>query len=98
MEKQLSESECSVRDALTTDPPLALDVNIRHEAPGDRQEGEEPPGRRGGAAVVGGGRAGRHGDHVHGADAAATQQKAAVQEERLPKAHVIPEGGAEERP
>lgn len=72
-------------------PPLALDVDVRHKAPGDREKREKSSGCCR-TVVVGWRRAGCHRDNVHGSDTASAQQKAAVQEEGFPKAHVIPEG------
>lgn len=71
--------------------PLTLDVHIRHKAPGDREKREKSSGCCR-TVVVGRRRAGCHRDNVHGSDTASAEQKAAVQEEGFPKAHVIPEG------
>ena len=73
-----------------THPPLTLNVHIGHKAPGHRKEREQSPGCCR-TTVDRGRRACRHGDHVHGSDSASTEQKAAVQKEGLPKAHVIPD-------
>lgn len=71
--------------------PLTLDVHIRHKAPGDREKREKSSGCCR-TVVVGRRRAGCHRDNVHRSDTASAEQKAAVQEEGFPKAHVIPGG------
>lgn len=82
----------TLKNTIQIHTPLTLNVHIGHKAPCNGQEREQSSGT-GTAAIVRGPGAGCHGYQVHGLHPTPTEQKAAVEKEGLPKAHIIPVGG-----